>query len=430
MKVLWLVNIMLPVIGEHLKKNYYPICGWLSGLSSDLIKKPNIQLVVCFPQEFSDEVLEGTVDNLEYYGFPKDKKNFTANSKQNQNDLLKIVKKVNPDIVHIFGTERVHSNAMMNACVTLGLEDRVVIHIQGLVSIIGKYHYYAYLEPKVVLHKSFRDFVKSHGIVEQRNEFIKQGEIERECIKKAKYVLGRTDWDEACVKQINPNATYMYASESLRDEFYKYNWDLDKCEKHSIFMSQVHYPIKGFHLFLEVFPMILEKYPDAHLYVAGKDLINVDNISKFKQNGYQKYIRKLILKNRLDKHITFLGSLNEKEMCQRYLKSHVFICPSSIENSSNSVAEATILGVPTIASDVGGMRNILIHEKEGYIYPSDEPYMIPYYIEKIFGDDNNAKELSINAIKHAKKLYDREANTNRVLEIYNEIVHSENNGTL
>jgi glycosyltransferase involved in cell wall biosynthesis len=129
----------------------------------------------------------------------------------------------------------------------------------------------------------------------------------------------------------------------------------------------------------------------------------------------------LIKKYGLEGHVTFLGRLDEQSMCERFLKSHVFVCPSSIENSPNSVGEAMILGVPTVTSDIGGVKNLLEHIKEGFVYQPDAPYMAAYYIKKIFADDKLAESISISAKKHAEMTHDRAINFNRLLEIYKEI---------
>ena len=45
-------------------------------------------------------------------------------------------------------------------------------------------------------------------------------------------------------------------------------------------------------------------------------------------------------------------------MCDRYLKSNLFVCCSAIENSPNSLGEAQLLGMPYVASFVGGVPEI------------------------------------------------------------------------
>ena len=52
-------------------------------------------------------------------------------------------------------------------------------------------------------------------------------------------------------------------------------------------------------------------------------------------------------------------------MKDRFLKSHMYLCPSAIENSPNSLGEAMLLGVPCVAADVGGISSIFENGKDG-----------------------------------------------------------------
>lgn len=128
----------------------------------------------------------------------------------------------------------------------------------------------------------------------------------------------------------------------------------------------------------------------------------------------------LIIKYDLKKNIIFCGQLSAQEMKKRYLKCNVFISSSSIENSSNSIGEAMLVGCPIVASYVGGIRNLL-NDEDGYIYPFDEPYMLAQYIDNIFSSDNLAIKFSNNSRKHAQITHDPEKNYYRLFEIYNQI---------
>ena len=110
-------------------------------------------------------------------------------------------------------------------------------------------------------------------------------------------------------------------------------------------------------------------------------------------------------------------------MKERYRKAHVFVSPSSIENSPNSVGEAMLLGMPVVASDVGGVRNMLEHGKEGYVYPADAYYMMAYYIGELFENPERAVQMGRQAALRAAHTHHREKNRDRLLEIYEEIVH-------
>lgn len=420
MRILWLCNIMLPKIAIDLKKPIPHTGGWLTGLSNDLVNNEEVDLSVCFPVNKREDQMEGKMNRLAYYSFYKPDYYRYDNSSKEQ--LRLIIQRVKPDIVHIFGTEYPHSYEMVKA---FSCPNRTVIHIQGLVSIYAK-HFYANLPYQILKQYSFRDLIKHDNILNQKRGFDKRGVYEEEAIKLVNNIIGRTDWDKACTSQINRDAEYFFCNESLRDEFYKHEWSLKKCERFSIFISQANYPIKGLHYMIEALNIIIKQYPKAHLYIAGNNLIKTESLMDHLHiSSYGTYIRTLIKQYNLHLNITFLGELNEKQMCRRLTKSHVFVSPSSIENSSNSVGEAMLTGVPTISSDVGGIKNLLIHEVDGFIYQYDAPYMLAYYIDKVFMDDDLAQYLAANAKKHAKLTHNREENINQLMNIYWSIFNKE-----
>ena len=123
----------------------------------------------------------------------------------------------------------------------------------------------------------------------------------------------------------------------------------------------------------------------------------------------------------LEDHVIFLGALDEGKMREAFLRSNVFACASSIENSPNSVGEAMLLGVPTVSSDIGGVKNMLEHNKDGFIYPSDAPYMLAHYICEIFADPILATDFSKNAREHALKTHSPTKNNEALLGIYREL---------
>lgn len=412
MRVLWLCHFLLPALAEEFQKPAPPYGGWITGLLNDLRQNNNIEMKIC---SLTGENKHGIVDGIEYWGYKQEADNISY--------FKEVIKESKPDIIHIWGTETKRSLEMMQVAYSHHLEDHTVISIQGLVSVIGKYHYYAYLPPKVVNSHRLVEIRYGHSIKQDCDDFIADGKYELQTLNLAKNVIGRTDWDNACVKQINANVKYYHCGESLRDSFYQAEWNLTKTEKHSIFISQANYPLKGAHIMLEAMPFVLKQFPDAKLYLTGESPLTAFQTfhGRIRQRSYPRYLAQLITKYHLEDHVFFTGLLKEEDMRDRYLKSHVFVSPSSIENSSNSIGEAMLLGMPVVASDVGGVKNFMEHDKEGYLYQSDAPYMLAYYICKVFDDDDRAVKMGQCARKHALLSYDREKNLKDMLQIYQEI---------
>ena len=129
----------------------------------------------------------------------------------------------------------------------------------------------------------------------------------------------------------------------------------------------------------------------------------------------------------VSENIEFLGQLSEQQMKEKMLESNVFVQASAIENSPNSLGEAMLLSMPCIASNVGGTSTLLVHGKQGLLYPYTETSMLAYYIEKVFSDDKLAIDLGQEAYKQAILTHDRDVNYKILLEIYKDVVNNERN---
>lgn len=414
MKILWVTNILPHFLAVRLNQKTNYNLGWLDYSAEKLIENKEYKLSVLYP---ADDFGEQDCGEVSCYTFPS---RFLL---KRQDDILvpklvNLLKQIVPDVIHIYGTEYFHTVAVLKAAEKCGLLDQTVVSIQGLISFCAK-HYLAGLSYRTTVNYTLRDVLKRENLKGQMKKFVYRGTGETDALCIAKNVIGRTEWDKACTRQINPNRTYYFCNETLRKTFYSGDWNLEHCERHSIFVSQSSYALKGFHQMVEALPLVLKQYPDAKVYVTGG---NVFKMKWYRINSYHHYLKKRIAQLGLQDKIVFMGSLNEEKMKERFLNSNVFVSCSSIENSPNSLGEAMILGVPSIASDVGGVVDVFTHNQDGFVYPYDEPYMLAHYICKIFEDKDLAESFSNNAKKHALHTHDPECNLTALCEIYRNLV--------
>lgn len=421
MKVLWLCNIMLPVVAEALGREASNKEGWLSGLAEQILRhktENNIQLGICFPVAKGSAPVKGEVQGISYFGFEEDTAKAECYDAALESRLAAVLTEFEPDVIHCFGTEYPHTLAMTRVCKE---KDRLLIGIQGLCFKYADY-YMADLPEKIQKRYLFRDFLKQDNLVKQQQKYVLRGNFEIEALKNTGNVTGRTDWDLQATKEVNPDVKYHFMNETLRANFYGPVWNFSECEKYSIFLSQGNYPIKGLHYVLQALPDILKKYPETKVYVAGDVITRYGSLmEKIKIGSYGKYCRDLIKKNKLEDKVIFLGRLNSAQMCDRYLKSHLFLSPSAIENSPNSVGEAMLLGMPVVSSEVGGVANMLTHGEEGLLYPYQDVEKLADAVCNIFEQDERAITLGQQARKHALITHAPETNYRRLMEIYEEL---------
>lgn len=415
MKVLWITNIVFPEALElitGIKHDAYG-GGWMIGSANQLIASQNIELYVA---TVSSTVKKLTILNGKswvYYIIPIGKGNLTYN-KEYETSWKIINNHVKPDIVHIHGTEFTHGLAYVKA---VGKKN-VVVSIQGMKSVIAEYYTAGLSWKDIICNMTIHDFLKG-GIYAEKNAFHSTGLLERELIKKVDYVIGRTTWDKSHTYSINRNRKYFVCNETLQSTYYAGDlWSHEKCKKHSIFISQAYYPLKGMHIVLKAIPLIIEKYPDLTIRVAGNDITSYHGFNGLRHNTtYWKYLKKIIHKYDLQDRIRFTGHLAPEQMKQEYLFSNVFICPSSIENSPNSLCEAQILGVPCICSYAGGIPDLMKGDEE-HLYRFDDYEMLAYLIDDVFTKGTINPIVKIAEQRHNPKL-----NNDRLLAIYNEILN-------
>ena len=420
MRVLWVCNIVLPRIAEKLGMPKSNKEGWLSGISEAMLseKENRVTLGVCFPVEQEKDGICGEADGLSYYGFYEDTVHPEIYDEGLEGRLAKILEDFQPDVVHVFGTEFPHTLAMAKV---FGKKDKLLISVQGICSEIAK-NYTVGIPTAVCKKKTFRDWLKKDNILKQQEKFVMRGENEKSALSLTGNVAGRTAWDKKILERRAKDAKYFKWNETLRSNFYGKEWSLKKCEKHSIFVSQGNYTIKGLHFALQAMPEILKKFPDAKMYVAGDKITAYSSLKdKIKIGTYGQYLLKLISENGLQEKIVFLGKQDAEEMCGRFLKSHVFLSASLIENSANSVGEAMLMGVPVVSSEVGGVSSLFEGEKEGLFYPVEDRSKLAQQIIRIFENDDLAEGLSAAAKQRAAVTHHPETNYERLLEIYHEI---------
>lgn len=444
MRVLWVCNVMLPSIAKQLGREASNKEGWVSGLAEMILsrqKENGIVLGIAFPMErdgFRGEIKREDGGRFQCYGFEEDVNQAHVYQARLEESMAQILKEFQPDVVHCFGTEYGHTLAVTRIC---DRPQRILVGLQGLCAVYAN-TYMASMPEKVRKSVTFRDWLKKDTLVMQQQKFVKRGEMERESVKRAGNVTGRTDWDRYYAAEWNPQVSYYAMNETLRPAFYSDCWKRELCQPYTIFLSQGDYPIKGLHYMLLALPGILERFPKVRVCVAGNSLVEDKTWKdRIRLSAYGKYLKDIMRKYQLTDKVTFLGRLDAERMKAQYLASGLFVCCSTLENSPNSLAEAMLLGMPCVSADVGGIPSLFRDRVDGILYRGyrsrensfdnicDEKgddlreltESLKNAVIEMLSDLEKAEEYGRNARKHALITHDRERNYYKLMEIYADI---------
>lgn len=412
MNILWITNLELPVVSDALGRPRLPFGGWLDLLSRRLLSEGH-RLTVLFP---SGEPLAGVDDLLTFSSFPDG----------NCREAVLCALDGNPDVIHLFGTEFPHTLTAVKLCRERGVLSRTHISIQGLPTVYAL-HYTLGLPARVVRRFTLRDLLRRDSIALQARKMARSGETE--ALRTVPNIIGRTEWDRAIAEQVHPGAAYRHCDEILRGDFYP-PADRSAVVPHTVFVSQWYAPLKGLHILLSAMPEILRRYPDARIITTGEDPMRLSPRRRLLISSYTAYLRSLIRRYRLDGKITFLGTLSAEQMREQYLRAEVFVSPSTIENSPNSVCEAMLSGCPVVSSFVGGLQSLISHGKTGLLYQADAPYMLADLVCRVFADPAAAAVRAAAARETALARHDPETVTGQYLAAYASSLKTEAGGSV
>ena len=110
-----------------------------------------------------------------------------------------------------------------------------------------------------------------------------------------------------------------------------------------------------------------------------------------------KFFKQKLSNSSCISNLFFVGKKTANEIVDILSISDLYVHPSRIENSPNSICEAQILGLPVIAFDTGGISTLISHGKTGILVPVGDTLMLAHEIYNIIKNESLLNSLSSNS---------------------------------
>lgn len=394
--------------------------GWMISLEDEVKKSSEVELHVAFYSEMENK--DFVFDGVHYYpmsirygstSFQRFLMRHNHNEAQDKvllPQLMNVVRRVNPDIVHICGTE---SNFGIIANKIKDIP--VVFSLQGLMSPIKEKLYsglpFSYLCSK----DSFRSRLMGNDTRAKLRKFQYESVRESAFLSNALYVIGRTEWDKSIALLFNPQVHYYIVNEILRPCFYERVWDKKSFSQPFIIVSTISPGVyKGYETLLHA-AKLLKEYGGFNFVWKVIGLSDSDNYARLCED-----FKKI---KASECNVQLVGRKTAEEMVELFLDVDLFCHTGHIENSPNSVCEAMMVGMPVIASNVGGTGSILEHNKEGILVQDGDPYGLAGAILEMKNNYDKAKEMGKNARSRALKRHNTQMIGEALLSTYQQILN-------
>jgi glycosyltransferase involved in cell wall biosynthesis len=159
-------------------------------------------------------------------------------------------------------------------------------------------------------------------------------------------------------------------------------------EKIIVFLGRLH-PVKGLDYLIESFYLITNRYQNVSLLIIGK-------------GSELSAIRNLANKYNLNSKIFFNSKVSNKEIPNYLSACNIFVLPSLSEGFPTVVLEAMASGLPIVATNVGGLPDIIQENKNGFLVEPKNPEKMAERILFLLNNPYECKKIGVYNKEYVK----------------------------
>ena len=164
---------------------------------------------------------------------------------------------------------------------------------------------------------------------------------------------------------------------------------------------------KGLHVLIRAMPTILREFPETRLLVAGRN---------------SRHMMPLTWELGVQEQVRFLDFITDQQRDTLYQAVDAAVFPSLYEPFGIVALEAMALDCNVIASDVGGLGEVVQHTINGLtVYPND-PASIAWAVRELFRDPEAAAQRRVKALRQVQELYNWQAIARQTASLFEHIV--------
>lgn len=152
---------------------------------------------------------------------------------------------------------------------------------------------------------------------------------------------------------------------------------------------------KGHSVLLEALPEVISRFPELALVIIGDGPDRQSLEEKAALLGVAR-------------HIVWMGGKPQDEVFGLYGVMDIFVMPSRFEGFGLVAAEAMAAGLPVVASDIEGLREVVEHEKTGYLCPAGDIRHLAGRLLELIGSPDRAREMGRLGHQRAAALFSME----------------------
>jgi glycosyltransferase involved in cell wall biosynthesis len=154
--------------------------------------------------------------------------------------------------------------------------------------------------------------------------------------------------------------------------------------------------------------------------LAGQKKIKITFLGQLPKNDYGREFLRLVRERAWCEHV---GFATREELKSRLAAASFLVLPTREDNCPMVVLEAMAAGVPVLASKIGGVPDLVTHEKTGLFCDPARPESFREGVEKLLVDREFAQRLAATAKTEALRRFHPQVVARQHLEIYRQVLN-------
>ena len=173
-------------------------------------------------------------------------------------------------------------------------------------------------------------------------------------------------------------------------------------------------PRKGIDALISAFSSVADAYPQAQLRLAGETTSMPE---------YVAHCRTLVADAKLTDRVHFLGGLQHADLLKEFSLAQASVLAARQETAPVAVAESLATGCPVVATQAGGVPNMVEHGKTGLLLPPDDLDALASALDQCLADPKQSRIWGENA-RQAAGRYRLDSIVDKTLAVYEDILRT------
>ena len=199
------------------------------------------------------------------------------------------------------------------------------------------------------------------------------------------------------------------------------NSDFESAKSTILFLGKVS-KAKGALTFLKTIKIVQQKFPNIKIELAGTFDTAQNTLPHLKFHNIEEEVNKLISQCPRPDNIRMLGYLDEKEKIKAFQRAKIFVNPTYNDAFGIVNLEAMAAGCVVIASSVGGIPEVVIHNKNGFLVAPGDVKGFSNAIERLLEQPENLHKISEFNREDVQKRFNPELMDQRLTHIFSKLI--------